>query len=55
MYGDLVVQFNHTVNPKVNVTTLNLTTVDIFVEPAVNEDYSLEDRLLQNLNMTWKL
>lgn len=45
MWGEMVVQFNSTMNPRANVTLLNKTTVDIYVEPYFNDYISQIDRL----------
>jgi hypothetical protein len=54
-FGELVVKFNSTMNNNINMSLLNTSTVDFYVDPATDESVSLEERLKDNLNLTWKL
>lgn len=55
IFGEMTVEFNQTMNQHINVTTLNESTVDMYIVPYVEDDVSLVDRLKLGMNLTWNL
>lgn len=55
IFGEMIVEFNQTMNKDANVSTLNESTVDIYIEPFYDEDTSLVERMKHGMNLTWNL
>jgi len=51
----MVVKFNTTmVTDFYNISILNETFIDIYVEPALNRHVDSEDFKMESVNLTWK-
>lgn len=47
------VVFNESMNTEFNHSTLNKTSVDIYIKPYYEDEDQLKERLESNLNLTW--
>ena len=53
--GEMTIEFSHQMNQDVNLTNINNTWVQIYIEPYTNKkDYSI-DRNSDKLNCTWEV
>lgn len=56
--GDVEVLFNSTIYENYNITLLNKTNIDIYVQPFIPNGLTFEDRLKEipdSLNLTWSI
>lgn len=56
-FGRLKIKFNSTINTNFNLTTFNSKVADIYIRPywEPGNDDQREERLAQNLNLTWEV
>lgn len=52
--GEVVIEFSHVMKTDFNLTMLNSTFVDMFIEPAEDRHMNDENFNLSSLNFTWE-
>lgn len=51
----MTIEFNSTMSTNFNFSLINKTTVNIYIDPQIDDDLTIKDRLRSNLNLTWEL